>query len=118
MKDEIVRTPFQTENEGLRNLVEVLDFVFDGEEAIKKAKSDGKVNFMDWPTFIGLIPEAETAYEGLATILPGYKNASIEERATVVDHFKQRFDLENDRIEFKVEKTIEGIACFVDAAVA
>ena len=96
------------ENKDLQNLVEVIDFAFNLVEALKIAKAnDGVVDFKDWSLLFPLIGEAGVAYEGIELTLKAWDVASQEDRNKVVEHFNNRFTLENKVTEAKIEKAVK-----------
>lgn len=95
-----------------KEAIDVLDFGFSLADAIQSSREDGKVNWLDAPKFVPLIPKAIAAVknidEAYAEII------SPEGRDEVLDYVIGRFDIEDDEAEVLVERTLafvlEGVA--------
>ena len=107
---------FESTNQGLVELAEVLDFAFTAKDALKAAKeNDGKISIRDWPLLFGIIDEADEAYTGIEMIPAAWESASDDERAEVVAYFCQEFDLPNDVVELKIEKALKALVLVYEA---
>ena len=95
--------------QGLQDAVEIIDFVFISIEKAKQAKADGGgINLMDLPKAFDLIGPAQLAVDGYDRVPAAWKAASDEEKEVVYNHFADKFDLENDVVEAKVEKAVRA----------
>ena len=108
-----------TGNAGLNDLVEVIDFVFAAKDTLQAAKADdGKISLRDFPLILGLFDDADAAYNGIENVPNTWVHATEEERTAVLEYFKEKFDLDDDRVERKIEKAVEGLLAFYEAAAA
>lgn len=108
-----------TANQGLNDLVEVIDFVFAAKDALTAAKADdGKISLRDFPVILGLFAPADAAYAGIENIPSVWANTTEEERDAVLQYFKDKFDLLDDKVEYKIEKALEGVLAFYEAVAA
>lgn len=95
------------QNQGLKDLVEVVDFVFIAVDTFKKAKEDGGgINLLDLPKVLDLIKPADIAFDGYEVIPSAWLNATDIEKEAVYLHFKEKFDLADDKLELKIEKGV------------
>lgn len=106
-------------NPELNELVEVVTFSFNFVEALKAAKdNDGVIDFKDWVLVFPLIGEAGVAVKGAEKILAAWRNASVEDRALVLNLFNERFTLENKELEVKIENALLGLTYLIDLFLA
>ena len=99
----------QLNNPQLNDLVELLEFAFSTVAAIQQAKAnDGKIDLKDFPLLWPVIMSASPAFSGLDNILPAWKSSTEEDRALVLEIFKDRFDLPNDELEASIEKLLQA----------
>jgi hypothetical protein len=110
---------FESQNQGLKDLVEVIDFVFLAKDAFNEAKAnDGKITLRDFPIVLGIFDDADDAITGIENIPAAWQEATTEERLAVVQYFNAKFDIPNDRVEEKIEKALQGILFLYEAAIA
>lgn len=107
------------ENAGLQQLVEVLDFLFAGKDALVQAKeNDGKISLRDFPIIVSLFDDADEAYTGVELIPAAWNAATDEERAELVAYFAAQFDIDDDRTERRIEKAVAGLVNLYEAVTA
>lgn len=94
---------------GVKETIEVLSFGFDLSEAIQVAKAnDGKVDWKDAGSFIGLVVGSlPKAISGIQNVPSELSELSDEERFEIVTYFSDRFDLKQDKLEELIEKTLK-----------
>lgn len=104
-------------NQGLNDLIEVIDFTFTALEALKAAKAnDGKIDLKDFPLLFPILMSASPAVEGIANIPQSWAASSEQERTEVLEYFKTRFDLPDDNLEVKIEKLVTAAVIVSDVA--
>ena len=95
--------------QGLKDTVEIIEFIFATVQVVKDAKGDGGgINFGDLPKVFNLIDPASRAYDGYEGVPAAWKIATDEQKEAVYNYFVDQFDLPNDVVEVKVEKAIRA----------
>lgn len=93
--------------ENVKETIELLDAVFDIADSTKKAMSDGKVTLSDAPAFFGVAWKLPTAIGGIEKVPQELASLGDEGKATVIAHFRDRFDLADDQLEQAIEDALE-----------
>lgn len=95
---------------GVEKICKVADFVIDLADSVVKAKkSDGKINVKDYPLFLDdllAIPGTLSASKGAVNEL---KEMDTEDREAVKSHVAAKFDIDNEKAEKLVEKSINVV---------
>lgn len=100
------------EKQGIKELTEVVDFLFDVAEAVQNANEDGKITIGDAPKFLRGLMKAPAAIGGANLIPQEIADLSEEELKQITDRIKERFDIEDDKFEAYVENAIvSGASC-------
>lgn len=95
--------------QGLKDAVEIIEFVFATAKVVKDAKGDGGgINFADLPKVFTLIDPADRAFDGYEGVPAAWKLATDEQKEVVYDYFVEQFDLPNDVVEGKIEKAVRA----------
>jgi len=69
----------------IKNILEVFDMLDALAHAIKLAKADGKVNWLDIPKFARVLPSARTALQNSELIIPELVDLNEDEAKIVLD---------------------------------
>lgn len=96
-------------NDNLKELQELVDFLFDAPEIFLQAKADGKIDLRDLPLVWPLFTSAQDAYEDLGNPAARFRACSPEEKRTLFQKGKDRFDLEDDVLESLVERWLDAV---------
>jgi hypothetical protein len=100
------------EKQGIKELTEVIDFLFDVAEAVQNSNEDGKITIGDAPKFLRGLMKAPAAIGGANVIPQEIADLSEEELKQITDRIKERFDIEDDKLEAYVENAIvSGASC-------
>lgn len=94
-------------NPNLKELVELVNFLFDLPDTYKKAQADGKFDFSDLQYVLPLFNSAKAGIEGIGNPLQRWRELSEEEKALVMQTVKARFDIADDVLEVLIERWFE-----------
>jgi hypothetical protein len=95
---------------GIKELKEALALAFGLGNVIKNATADGKVDFSDAVYLMELIPLLAPAVEGADQIPGELKDLDEAERVELMSFVKEKFDLEDDALEGKIEAGLELVS--------
>lgn len=90
----------------MKELKELLSFVFALNDAVWKSLEDGQITFGDVVYLYETLKTAGPAIEGIDKIMAEFKNMTAEQREELMAFVREEFDLPNDTIEEIVEKAI------------
>jgi len=93
---------------GIEETKDLLDWGFVTFNAIGKATADGKVTLTDFPYFVPAISKAASAFGGIQAVAAEMLDLDDEESAELLEFARQRFDLENDRLEELIIETLDA----------
>ncbi len=99
----------ETANIGIQETKELLEFGFNLQEAITKSLSDGKINLLDVPKFLGVIKTAGSAFSGINKIKAELADIAVSEKQELIEFARERFDLPNNQLEILIEDTLEEV---------
>jgi hypothetical protein len=100
------------EKQGIKELTEVIDFLFDVAEAVQMANEDGKITIGDAPKFLRGLMKAPAAIGGANVIPKEIADLTEEELKQITDRIKERFEIKDDKLEAYVENAIvSGASC-------
>ena len=86
-----------------KEIMDVVLFGYELQEVIRKAEADGVVNWKDAQYLPSVGPSLYAAVKGFDAIPEGFKNLTEEDRVWVVESVKEKFDINDDRLEERVE---------------
>ena len=93
-----------TDPKGIKSIIVVMDTILDIGADIAAAMDDKQLSLSEGLSLGKHIPGAIAAIKS-APDLPGeLQDLDDEERAEIISHFANKFDLPNDQIEARVEK--------------
>ena len=92
---------------------ELLIFVANFGEGVGNALADGKVEWMDAIHFGDALTTLLPAVKGLENVKASNFKDPVN-RAEAVSIIREEFDLEDDKLELKVEKTIVVVDALID----
>ena len=95
----------------IKELKEIVKFAIEMGEAVDKALVDKKFDVSELGLLIAPLMQIGPAFEGLDKVGGEIKDLSEAEMAELVAYVKDELDLENDKIETIVEKSIEVGSC-------
>ena len=101
--------PVESANIGIQETKELLEFGFNLQDAVTKSLSDGKINLLDAPKFLGVIRSAGSAFSGIQKIKAELADVSVSEKEELMAFARERFDLPNHQLEVLIEDTIEEV---------
>lgn len=96
-------------NIGIQETIELLEFGFNLQEAVTKSLSDGKINLLDAPRFLGVIKSAGSAFSGIQKIKSELADVSVSEKQELLAFARERFDLPDNELEILIEDTLEEV---------
>ncbi len=92
--------------ENLKELRELLVFLFAFQGALVGALKDGKFSRLDLLQFWGVVPLAKPAFEKLGNPIQRFKALTPDEKAELIEDMKVGFDLPNDEVESLIEESL------------
>ena len=96
--------------DALKELKEILYFVFDSYDAVKSAKEDdGKIDLKDIPKVLPAAYSLGPAFEFPENPILMWRKLSDEDRAELFELARERFDIEDNTLEFLIEDTLREI---------
>lgn len=96
-----------TENLGIDETAEVVDFVAVLGNAIDGALLDGKFNWMDFGQFFALVPRMAPAINGIDKVPRELSDLSVAERAILAERLAVTLKLQNPVTEVLSEKAFD-----------
>ncbi len=92
--------------ENLKELRELLQFLFGLQGALVDALEDGKFSRFDLLRFWAIVPLAKPAFQNLENPIERYKNLTPTEKAGLIAEMKAGFDLPDDEVEGLIEDSL------------
>lgn len=92
----------------LKELQELVNFLFDLPDTYEKVKSDGKVDFADLQYALPLFLSAKSGIDGIGNPLQRWKALQPHEKDVVKATAKLRFDIDDDVLEMLIERWFEA----------
>lgn len=97
-------------NNNVKELRELLLFVFTIHKAIAEVLEDKKVKIWEVFKFSQVLPTIEPAFEDLGNPVDRYNSLTAEEKQELYQSLRQYFDIPNDELETLVESSIANAA--------
>ena len=94
-------------NPNLKELQELIDFLFELPATYEKVKADGKVDFADLQYALPLFLSAKAGIEGVGNPLKRWRALSAAEKAIVIGNVKANFFLSDNALEGLIERWFE-----------
>lgn len=91
---------------GIDETKHLINFIISLGIAVERALADGKIRFDDMAHFMGAFMSAGEAFKDIKKMPAELKDLDNEELEHLQNYVRERFDLENDRIEALVESAI------------
>ncbi len=95
-------------NENLKELQELINFLFELPATYDKVKADGKIDFADLQYALPLFLSAKTGIEGAGNPLARWRSLTPSEKALVIDNVKAKFYLSDNALEGLIERWFEA----------
>lgn len=113
LKNKVIKTNVASPQGGtMKNLKEILAVLFGLQAAFEQAKADdGKIGLSDIGFFVPPLLLIPPAIEDAKVALDEWKNADDAARADIKTYVIEEFDLEDDKLEAKIEA---GLKAFVE----
>lgn len=92
--------------ENLKELRELLTFLFAFQSATVGALEDGKFSRLDLLQFWGVVPLAKPAFEKLGNPILRFRALTSAQKAQLIEEMKVGFDLPNDEVESLIEDSL------------
>ena len=92
--------------ENVKELRELLMFLFGFQGALVGALEDGKFSRVDLLRFWSVVPLAKPAFDNLGDPIKRYKALAPADKAGLVEELKAGFDLPNDEVEGLIEDSL------------
>lgn len=90
----------------LKELRELLQFLFGLQSALTGALEDGKFSRLDLLRFWSVVPLAKPAFENLGNPIQRYKALTPIEKSGLIEELKAGFDLPNDEVEGLIKDSL------------
>lgn len=93
----------------MKDIQEALSAALGFLMAVELAKADGKLELVDIAHFASPLLKLPAAVEGIGNVVEQFKNATPEDRASVITALSAEFDMANDVLEAKIESGLEWL---------
>jgi|TARA_B100001105_G_scaffold56567_1_gene43134 hypothetical protein len=92
---------------GIEQTKEVMTFIFSLSEAVEKSLDDGEFNWSDARYFLDPLKKLKPALNEIDEVIPEIMDLDDDELSELVAYAKEKFDLEDDGAEEKVERVVD-----------
>ena len=96
----------QNKLHGINQTKELLDAIFATTDAVVRSLKDGKIGFEDVAYFIPVFPKIELAIRDSVVIPKELGDLDKEEAEELKSYIKEKFDIENDVLEKRIEDAL------------
>lgn len=98
-------------NSDLRELQELVDFLFELPATYEKVKADGKIDFTDLQYALPLFISAKSGIEGVGNPLARWRALPAADKSLLLQNVKAKFHLSDTALESLIERWFElGVA--------
>lgn len=91
----------------LKETLEMVDGLLSVIDLVKKAEADGKIDLMDLPLILGVVPAIQPALDGAKLIPAELSHLSMEDAQSLVAHVMAKLAINNAKAVLVINESLK-----------